>query len=101
MLPRPLVWIVLALSASGQIAFGQERPGEPFDVLIARGTIVDGTGNPWFTGDVAIRGDRIAAVGQLGASAPARRVIDARGLVVAPGFIDMHSHSDMSLLQDG
>src|SRR5438067_6504226 len=75
--------------------------GAPYDVLIRGGRIVDGTGNPWFEGDVAIRGDRIAAVGWLGAEAAARRVIDARGLVVAPGFIDMHSHSDMVLLEDG
>jgi N-acyl-D-aspartate/D-glutamate deacylase len=99
--PRPLVWIVLAMIAPCQDAFGQERPNEPFDVLITRGTIVDGSGNPWFTGDVAIRGDRIAALGQLAAGARARRLIAARGLVVAPGFIDMHSHSDMSIIQDG
>ena len=76
-------------------------PQQPFDLLIRGGTIVDGTGNPWFLGDVAIRGDRIIAVGPPGAGATARRVIDARGLVVAPGFIDMHSHSDMTLFEDG
>ena len=52
-------------------------------------------------GDVAIQGDRIAAVGPLGAEVRAKRIIDARGLVVAPGFIDMHSHSDMTLFEDG
>jgi N-acyl-D-aspartate/D-glutamate deacylase len=62
--------------------------------------VVDGTGNPWFRGDVAIRGDRIVAVGRVPAG-PARREIDARRLVVAPGFIDMHSHSDFLLLEDG
>src|SRR5262249_36588801 len=65
------------------------------------GRIVDGTGNPWFEGDVGIRGDRIVAMGQLGQGVSARRTIDARGLVVAPGFIDMHSHSDLVLLEDG
>src|SRR5262249_15926284 len=64
----------------------------PYDLLVRNGKIVDGTGNPWFDGDLAIRGDRIAAVGQVRGAA--KRTIDAQGLVVAPGFIDMHSHSD-------
>src|SRR6185436_18634819 len=71
-----------------------------FDLIVRGGRIVDGTGNPWFAGDVGIRGDRITTVGQL-ASAKARREIDAHGLVVAPGFIDMHTHSDQPLLDDG
>ncbi len=71
-----------------------------YDVLIRGGRVVDGSGNPWFRGDVAIEGDRIVAVGQLG-TVQARRVIDATGLVVAPGFIDLHTHSDMPLLADG
>jgi N-acyl-D-aspartate/D-glutamate deacylase len=61
---------------------------------------VDGSGNPWFYGDVAVRGGRIVAVGHV-PPGPARREIDAHGLVVAPGFIDMHSHSDYVLLEDG
>ncbi len=94
--------MLLALMAtSGALASGREPPREPYDLLIRGGTIIDGTGNPWFEGDVAIRGDRIAALGHLAREAAAHRVIDAHGLVVAPGFIDMHSHSDMTLLQDG
>ena len=73
---------------------------EPYDLVLRNGRIVDGTGNPWYVGDVAIRGDRIVAVGRV-PEGPAKREIDVKGLVVAPGFIDMHSHSDFLLLEDG
>src|SRR5436190_23149970 len=62
-----------------------------FDILITGAKIVDGSGAPWFYGDVGIRGDSIAAVGQI-AGADAALGIDGRGMVVAPGFIDIHSH---------
>jgi N-acyl-D-aspartate/D-glutamate deacylase len=71
-----------------------------YDLLLRNGKVVDGTGNPWFLGDVAVRGDKIVAVART-LSGPAKRDIDAKGLVVAPGFIDMHSHSDFFLLEDG
>jgi N-acyl-D-aspartate/D-glutamate deacylase len=93
--------LLVTAAASCANALAQDQPVPPFDLLIRGGRIVDGTGNPWFEGDLAIRGDRIAAVARPGATATARRVIDARGLVVAPGFIDMHSHSDMTLFEDG
>ena len=70
--------------------------GGMFDVLIKDGRIIDGTGNPWFESDVAIEGSRIAAIGKLGSSA--KRIINAEGLAVAPGFIDTHSHSDLMLM---
>jgi dihydroorotase/N-acyl-D-amino-acid deacylase len=74
-------------------------PEPDYDVLIKNGHIIDGTGNPWFASDVALRGDRIAAIGKLD-PARARRVIDANGLVVSPGFIDMLGQSETSLLID-
>ena len=73
----------------------------PFDLVIMGGRIVDGSGNPWFRGDVAIRGDRIAAVERVARDAPTKRTIDASGLIVAPGFIDAHCHSDWVLFEDG
>ena len=71
-----------------------------YDLLIKGGQIVDGSGNPWFRGDVAVKDGRIAAVGRA-LPGTTRRTIDAKDLVVAPGFIDMHSHSDYLLLEDG
>ncbi len=71
----------------------------PYDVIIRNGRLIDGSGNPWVSGDVGIRGDRIAAIGNLG-GAPAKRTIDATGLVVSPGFIDMLGQSEMALLID-
>ncbi|HUG54894.1 MAG TPA: D-aminoacylase [Vicinamibacteria bacterium] len=70
-----------------------------FDLVIANGRVVDGTGAPWFRADVGIVGDRVAAIGSL-AQARASRRIDARDHVVAPGFIDMLGHSEMTLLAD-
>ncbi|HEY3696371.1 amidohydrolase family protein [Phenylobacterium sp.] len=62
------------------------------DIIIRNGTIVDGTGAPPFEGDVAITAGRISAVGQV--EGCARREIDARGLIVTPGFVDVHTHYD-------
>src|SRR5262245_43686525 len=101
---KPGAWLrcaIVVLAAANPPAPAQEAEREPFDLVIRGGTIVDGTGNPWFRGEVAIRGDRIAGIGPLGEDAAARRIIDARGKIVAPGFIDIHSHSDMTLLEDG
>jgi dihydroorotase/N-acyl-D-amino-acid deacylase len=70
---------------------------KPYDLVIRNGRIIDGTGSPWYAGDVAIRGGKIAAIGNLG-NAPARRSIDARGMAVAPGFIDMLGQSEITIL---
>ena len=70
-----------------------------YDLIIRNGHVVDGTGNPWFAADVAIGGDRIAAIGDL-REAHAKREIDAKGRIVAPGFIDMLGQSEVSLLLD-
>src|SRR5579884_899710 len=72
---------------------------QPYDVVIRNGHIVDGTGSPWYAADLAIRNGRIAAIGKLD-GAPAKRTIDARGMVVAPGFIDMLGQSELTILVD-
>jgi N-acyl-D-amino-acid deacylase len=91
------VFAALALLAFLVAAAGGQQP--PFDLLITNARIVDGTGGPSTTGSVGVRAGRIAAVGRV--TGPAARTIDANGLVVAPGFIDPHSHSDYALLTDG
>jgi dihydroorotase/N-acyl-D-amino-acid deacylase len=65
---------------------------QDYDLIIRGGKVVDGSGNPWYHADIAIKNDRIAEIGQL-SNHEAKRVIDAHGLVVAPGFIDPHTHA--------
>src|SRR5207237_5272105 len=72
----------------------------PFDVRMRNGRIVDGSGNPWFYADLGITGGKITLLGHAPQNATAKRTIDAKGLVVAPGFIDMLSQSEMNLLVD-
>jgi dihydroorotase/N-acyl-D-amino-acid deacylase len=69
----------------------------PYDLVIRNGHVIDGTGSPWYAADVGIRAGKIAAIGRL-ADAPAKRTIDARGMVVAPGFIDMLGQSEITIL---
>lgn len=82
---------------------GAQAQGSPpaltFDLVIAHGRIVDGTGSPWYSGDVGIRDGRIAAIGNLD-KVPRKRTIDAQGKVVAPGFIDMLGQSELTILVD-
>ena len=91
---RYLIFVLIV--SSGQIASADP----PFDVIIKGGTLYDGTGAEARSTDIAIRGDRIAGIGDL-ANATAKTTIDARGLAVAPGFINMLSWSTESLIQDG
>src|SRR5262249_32287130 len=76
------------------------RGGARYDILFSNARVVDGTGAPWFTADVAVRGGQIAAVGRL-PRAGAARVIDASGLILAPGFIDLLGQSEYNVLVDG
>lgn len=71
-----------------------------FDIVIHGGRVIDGTGNPWFYADVAVKDGRIAAIGRIRPEAGAR-AISARGCIVTPGYIDMHTHSDQPLIADG
>lgn len=88
-----LILIILFASAT---LFAQTPA---FDLVITNGHIVDGTGSPWYSGDLGIRGGKIAAIGNLSA-VPRKRTIDAAGKVVAPGFIDMLGQSELTILVD-
>ncbi len=88
-----------AAAEASSAAAAASAAGAPYDLVIAGGRVVDGTGAPWFRADVGIRGDRIAAIGDL-AGAPAARRIDARNNFVAPGFIDLLGQSEHALLVD-
>jgi dihydroorotase/N-acyl-D-amino-acid deacylase len=88
--------VAVGLIAMRALLMGQSEA--PFDVLIRNGRIVDGTGSPWRYSDLGIRGGKIAAIGKL--NLPAKQTIDAVGLVVAPGFIDMLGQSEFNLLVD-
>jgi len=98
---RPLVLIPLALAVACQRPASRDATpgGATYDVLLSGGWVVDGSGNPRWRGDVAIRGDRIAAMGRLTGLA-ARETLDVSGLVVAPGFIDMLGQSETNALID-
>jgi N-acyl-D-amino-acid deacylase len=88
-----LLRLVALLTFTLATSLAAQPASERYDVLIRGGRVLDGTGNPWFPADIAIRGDRIVAVGAL-PDAQAARTIDATGKYVVPGFIDIHSHAD-------
>lgn len=85
-----LIWGLLAAAMSAM--------AQPYDLVLRNARIVDGTGSPWYRGDIAIRGDIIARIA-LVISEPAARVIDVKGAVVAPGFIDLHTHAIRGIFQ--
>ena len=97
---RAALIAVLAFAGTASTPRADRNPDPPFDLLIINGKILDGTGSPWSGGSIGIRDGKIAEMGQL-PGATAKQIIDARGLIVAPGFIDLHSHSDLTLLVDG
>ena len=94
--PAFVLAIVLLLATSHPV-LAQTPPS--FDLVITNGHIIDGTGSPWYSGDLGIRDGKVAAIGNLTA-APRKRTIDAAGKVVAPGFIDMLGQSELSILVD-
>jgi N-acyl-D-aspartate/D-glutamate deacylase len=83
----------------GVAPLGARGPAQSFDIVITNGHIIDGTGSPWYSGDIGIRDGKIASIGNLSAT-PRTRTIDARGMVVAPGFIDMLGQSEYTILVD-
>src|ERR1700746_2968134 len=91
-----LLWSITLLAAVGLPA---QTPTLPFDVVITSVHIIDGTGSPWYSGDVGIRDGRIAAIGNL-AGAATKQTIDAQGRVVSPGFLDMLGQSELTILVD-
>jgi N-acyl-D-amino-acid deacylase len=93
-----LAFAALLIAIPGLGSFAVTGP-DSFDIIIRNGHIIDGTGSPWVSGDVGIRDGRTVAVGHLSAAA-AKREIDARGMVVAPGFIDMLGQSELTILVD-
>lgn len=93
-----VLMVVLAMVLSGSTGLAQ-TPGSSFDLVITNGHIVDGTGSPWYSGDLGIREGKIAAIGNL-SEASRTRTIDAQGKVVAPGFIDMLGQSELTIQVD-
>jgi N-acyl-D-amino-acid deacylase len=87
------------LVAAGALVRLSYAAGGEYDLVIANGHIIDGTGSPWYAGDVAINAGRVAAIGNL-SHASRKRTIDAHGMVVAPGFIDMLGQSELTVLVD-
>jgi N-acyl-D-amino-acid deacylase len=101
---RTLRWslqsVLVACAVLGLVAeTATPQGGPPYDLVFRNGRVLDGSGNPWIRADVAIRGDRIVAVGRLGGAA-ARRSVDVGDRYVAPGFIDVHSHAAEGLVRE-
>lgn len=94
--------LTLAVAAASALTSPLQLRAQAYDILIRGGTVVDGTGRARYLGDVAIRGDRIVRISRLGLrTSDAKRVIDATGKIVAPGFIDLHAHLEPLLQLSG
>lgn len=91
--------LVCYLSLTLAISVWAAPQASPFDLVIVNGRIIDGTGSPWYSGDVGVREGKIVAIGKLKDS-PRTRIIDARGMIVSPGFIDMLGQSELTILVD-
>ncbi len=92
------LWLICALVVTAVALPSGQQPA--YDVVIHGGMIVDGTGNPWYRADLGIKDGKIARIGSIAPDA-GTRAIDASGKVVSPGFIDLHTHSDATLVIDG
>jgi N-acyl-D-amino-acid deacylase len=90
-MPKLFVLLLITMMLTPMVPGNAAAPAEQFDLVITNARIIDGTGNPWFRGSVAIKNGRIAKVGYFDASG-AKQTIDASGQIVAPGFIDVHTH---------
>jgi N-acyl-D-amino-acid deacylase len=93
-------WKSVLLSAVLLFSFAAleaREPAQPFDIVITNGHIIDGTGSPWYSGDIGIREGKIISIGNL-SELPRNRTIDAHGMVVAPGFIDMLGQSELTIM---
>jgi N-acyl-D-amino-acid deacylase len=98
MMPRMRhIPVIAAMMVAAALQATAQQPAAPYDLIVEHGRIVDGTGSPWYLADVGIRAGRIAAIGHL-TGAKATRRLDAHGLIVAPGFIDMLGQSEMTIL---
>src|ERR1043166_7965839 len=100
------IWSIFVLGLGMGLSFAADdakpriNSGPIYDLVIVNGKVVDGSGNPWFYADVAVKGGKIARIGKIDSKA-GKKVIDAKGMVVSPGFIDLHTHTDMPVLADG
>jgi N-acyl-D-amino-acid deacylase len=100
------IWLVCALSLAMGLSFAADNAkprsasGVVYDVVIVNGQVIDGSGNPWFYADVAVKGGKIVKIGRVDPKS-GKKVIDAKGMAVSPGFIDLHTHTDMTVLADG